>query len=77
MKPLAPLAEQVRRRHPRAVEGELAGRRGVQPELLLEPTDAEPGRVGRDDERADLGAAVGARAGPGGDDVRPGLARRW
>ena len=31
----------------------------MQPELVLEPPDAEPGRVGRDDEGADLGVAVG------------------
>ena len=53
------------------------GRRGVQAELVLEPADAEAGRVGRDDEGADLGVALVGGAGPGRDDVgaRPG--RRW
>ena len=46
----------------------------MQPELVLEPPDREAGRVGRDDERADLGGAVVARPGPGGDDVRARLA---
>ena len=57
LKPLALLAEQVRRRDPRAVEEQLAGRRRVEAELVLEPADREAGRVGRDDERADLGGA--------------------
>ena len=46
----------------------------MQAQLLLEPPDAESRRVGRDDERADLGVAVVAGPGPGGDDVRAGLA---
>ena len=47
----------------------------MQPELVLEPSDAEARRVGRDDEGADLGvAAWSVVAGPRGDDVRAGLA---
>ena len=41
----------------------------MQPQLLLEPPDAEPGRVGRHDEGADLGRAVVAGTGSGGHDV--------
>ena len=74
MKPLALLAQQVRRGDPGAVEQQLAGRRGVEPELVLEPADREARRVGGDDEGADLGVAVVARPGPGGDDVRARLA---
>ena len=78
---VAALAEQVRGGNAGPFEDQLAGRRGVQAHLLLEPADAEPGRVGGHDERADLGAAValgscgrGSRPGSGGDDVRAGLA---
>ena len=59
----------------RPVEQQLAGRRRVQAQLLLEPPDAEPRRVGGHDERADLGGPVVARPGPRGDDVGAGLAR--
>ena len=41
-----------------AVEQQLAGRRRVEAQLLLEPADAEARRVGGHDEGADLGAAV-------------------
>ena len=68
------LAEHVRRRDARPVEDQLAGRRGMQPELVLEPPDREAGRVGGHDERADLGGAVVARPAPGGDDVGARLA---
>ena len=70
----APLAQQVGRRHARALEAQLAGRRRVETQLVLQPPDAEPGRVGRDDEGRDLGVAAVRGAGPGGDDVRAGLA---
>ena len=68
------LAEQVRRRDAGTVEQQLAGRRGMQTQLLLEPPDREAGRVGGHDEGADLGRAVVARPGPGGDDVGARLA---
>ena len=74
---VAALAEQVLGREAAAVERELAGRRRVEPELVLDANHAEARRVRRQDERGDLGGAVLARAGPGGDDVGPGLARRW
>ena len=50
------------------------GRRGMETELVLEPADREAGRVGRDDERADLGGAVIPCPGPRRDDVGAGLA---
>ena len=65
-KPVALLAEQVRGRDPAAVEDQLAGRGRVEAQLLLEPADREARRVGRDDERADLGVALvrRRRSGP-------------
>jgi len=46
----------------------------MQAELLLEPADEEAGRARLDDEGTDLGRAVIALAGPGGDDVGARLA---
>ena len=59
-KAAAALAEHVRGRHAAVLEEQLAGRRRVQPQLLLEPADGEAGRVGRHDECADLGLAAAA-----------------
>ena len=56
------LAQQVGGRDADAVEPQLAGRRGVEAHLVLEPPDAEARRVGRDDERGDRRRAVGVRA---------------
>ena len=71
---IATRAEHVGRRDADALEDQLARRRRVQPQLLLEPADREARRRRRDDERADLGRAVVASAGPGRHDVRAGLA---
>ena len=45
----------------------------MQPELLLEPPDTEPGRVGGDDEGTDLERAVVTSTGSSSDDVGPRL----
>ncbi len=63
-------AEHVPGRDPAVLEDELAGVAGVEAHLLLHPADGEAGRIGLDDEGADLARllfAIGDRR----DDVGP------
>ena len=66
------LADQVVGGDADVVEDRLAGRRALDPELVLELADAEARPVGLDHEGADAARALGRRVGLGEDDVEVG-----
>ena len=71
---LADLADHVLLGHAHVVEDRLPGRRGADPELVLELADAEARPVGLDDER---GQAPRLAVGDGEGDVEVGDRRGW